>query len=95
MSKEEAIKKAIDECIEEGNPLADFLEKHRAEVYNLTLTEYDEEKVMACIKQEGREEGSDATLDLIDKGYSSKEIREMRKSGALFVSEHIPKKEEN
>lgn len=54
------IKKAADitiqECIKEGI-LAEFLITHRAEVYDVILTEYDEEFVMNALREECREEG--------------------------------------
>ena len=54
------IKKAADitiqECIKEGI-LAEFLIAHRAEVYDVILTEYDEEFVMNALREECREEG--------------------------------------
>ena len=51
-----AIDKAIDECIKEGI-LRDFLEKHRAEVYDVCLTEYDEERAAKALLAEGVEIG--------------------------------------
>lgn len=56
MSFENAVQKAVDECIEEGI-LAEFLALRRAEVMNAFLTEYDEEKVLADIGQERYEDG--------------------------------------
>lgn len=51
-----AVDKAVDTCISKG-VLADFLSKHRKEVMNMTLTEFDEEKYREVIREEGREEG--------------------------------------
>ena len=50
------IENAIDECIKEGI-LRDFLEKHRAEVYDVCLTEYDEERAAKALLAEGVEIG--------------------------------------
>ena len=80
----EAIERAVDRCIEE-NILKDILTKNRAEVTNMVLTEYDEERHIANEKkisrEEGREEGSDfRLLNLIKKkflkGQSASEIAE-------------------
>ena len=56
MNFEEAVKQAVDECIEEGI-LREFLMTRRAEVMNSILTEYNEEQVLADIGQERYEEG--------------------------------------
>ena len=47
-----AIDKTIQECIDEGI-LKDFLSAHRAEVFNVCLTEYDEEIVKRDLREEG------------------------------------------
>ncbi|MDR0964285.1 MAG: hypothetical protein LBM60_06690 [Clostridium sp.] len=51
-----AIKQAIDHCIHH-NILSDFLTAHKAEVLAMLLMEYDEQKTMDYIRQEGRLEG--------------------------------------
>lgn len=53
---EDAVDAAIQECIEK-NVLADFLRKHRAEVRDVCLTEFDEEKFVRTMKAEGVKEG--------------------------------------
>ena len=50
------IENAIESCIKEGI-LRDFLEKHRAEVYDMCLTEYDEERAAKALLAEGVEIG--------------------------------------
>lgn len=56
----DAINQAVNECIKE-NIMAEFLKTHRAEVIDMCITEYNEEKVMDAIRKEahtkGREEG--------------------------------------
>ena len=37
--------------------MADFLRKHRAEVMDVCITEYNEERVLDAIREEGRVEG--------------------------------------
>ena len=39
----DAVKSAVDECIDRGI-MAEYLRKHRAEVFDVLLTEYDEER---------------------------------------------------
>ena len=60
----EAVDTAIRECIR-TNILKDILIKHRAEVINMLFTEYDEQEHMACVKEEGWEEGQNRVNQLI------------------------------
>ena len=53
---DEAINMAIDRCIDEGI-LEEFLVKHRAEVLDMLLTEYDEEVIKAGFIEEGYDRG--------------------------------------
>lgn len=53
---EEAIDHAVTDCIRKGI-LAAFLRKHRAEVINVLLTEYDADLHMKATYEEGREDG--------------------------------------
>ena len=55
-SLEDAIDAAVDYCIEH-NILADILQKHRAEVKDMLLFEYNEELHINTIRKEGIEEG--------------------------------------
>ena len=50
-----AITNAIDYCIEE-NIMREFLIKHKAEVFSVCITEFDEKIYEAELKQEVREE---------------------------------------
>ena len=52
----QAVLEAIDECMEE-NILVDFFEKHREEVVEVSIYDYDEEKVRKTLAAEAREEG--------------------------------------
>ena len=56
MQLEDAVEKAITECIED-DILAEFLRNNRTEAKNVSIFEYDEEKHMRQTKEEGREEG--------------------------------------
>ncbi len=51
-----AVDTAVDECIKEG-VLAEFLSAHKAEVKNMILTEYNEEKTKELLKKEYWNEG--------------------------------------
>ena len=56
MSIDEAVKKAVDDCIKE-NILKDFLLKNKAEMIQMSIFEYDEEKHKKFLRQEGFEDG--------------------------------------
>ena len=65
--KYEAISIAIDECIKQ-NILSDFLKKHRAEVVNMSIFEYDEEEAIEVFREDGRIEGmlQAKTMDILE-----------------------------
>lgn len=52
----DAVNQAVEECINE-DVLADFLRKHRAEVMDVCITEYNEERVLDAIREESYAEG--------------------------------------
>ncbi|WP_049945334.1 hypothetical protein [Butyrivibrio sp. AC2005] len=52
---ENAVEKAIDECIAEGI-LVNFLMKHRAEVQEMSIFEYNEELHLQNVRQDAIEE---------------------------------------
>lgn len=56
MSLQRAVERAVEECIRD-NVLADFLRNNRAEAVKVSIYEYDEEKTMRQMREEGREEG--------------------------------------
>ena len=56
MSLDEAVDRAVNECIAEGI-LADFLRANKAEVMNMSIYEYDEELHIKTMMDIGREEG--------------------------------------
>ena len=87
MSLEDAVERAIRECIEE-DVLKEFLEKHRAEAKAMSIFEYDQEKHIRMEREEawedGRREGEEKALllakqifKLAQAGKSSKEIAEI------------------
>lgn len=52
----EAVERAITECIGEGI-LAEFLKRNRAEAIKVSIYEYNEELHLATVRQEGYEDG--------------------------------------
>ena len=53
---DEAVDKAVDNCIRKGI-LKDFLTAHKSEVVGMLLTIYSEEEVKEMLRKEAREEG--------------------------------------
>jgi len=72
MTLDDAVERAVRECIKEGI-LADFLRKNRAEAISVSIFEYDEEKEIALFRQAEREVGIDIGKEI------GKEIGEKRK----------------
>lgn len=56
MAINQAVQRAVNECITEGI-LADFLIRNKAEVIQMSIFEYDEEKELKLIRQDEREMG--------------------------------------
>ena len=56
MKIEDAVERAITECIVEGI-LVDFLTKYKAEAKKMSIYEYDEERQRIWDREEGKEEG--------------------------------------
>lgn len=68
MSFDNAVEKAVGECIQEGI-LAEFLKKNRAEVIKVSIYEFDEEQYKRWIKEEAWEEGMEQGIEQgIEKG---------------------------
>ena len=72
-----AVDRAVDECVEAG-VLEFFLSKHRREVKNMVLTEFDEEKFLKMVREEERIENFMSILS--DLGEVPAEIKEQVKS---------------
>jgi len=65
--KEEAVERAIDECIGK-DILSDILRKERAVVCDSVLTEFDEEEFAALMRKEGKIEGkAEAVVELLEE----------------------------
>ena len=79
-SLKRAVTAAMDACIERGI-LADILEKNRAEVVHMILTEYDEKRHMKSIYKEGYEEGEQAGRQAGRYDLLKEQVRKKRKRG--------------
>ena len=53
MSREDAVKKAVFDCINQ-NVLKEFLEQHRGEVVNMLLEEWNLKDAVAVAERDGR-----------------------------------------
>ena len=78
MELNDAVERAITECIQKGI-LAEFLQQNRAEVYKVSIFEYDKEKEEKKLRkaeyehgleeglQKGREEGIETIITLLER----------------------------
>ena len=91
----EAIGEVIDSCIRDGI-LAEFLSSHRAEVFEVLLTEYDEQRHIASEKESSREEGMqagirkghrEAAINLFERGLCIKDIAVICKETYCLIAE--------
>ena len=87
--REQAVDEAVRECIRRGI-LVDFLKKHRAEVKNVILTEYDRE---AHIRAEKKESWEDGVAE--GRKYGMAEERESLLRSAIRVQRGKGQKEED
>ena len=73
MRIEEAVEKAITECIREGI-LAEFLSKNRAEAKKMSIYEYDEEKHMRMEREASYADGKLNGIEQGKKGLLKEQI---------------------
>jgi predicted transposase/invertase (TIGR01784 family) len=78
MSLEQAIGKAVEDCIENGI-LTEFLNKHKKEVLNMLVAEWDYELEKEVVKEESLREGlsqgrKEIVLHMYSEGFSVAEI---------------------
>ena len=85
MPIEEAVERAITECIEEGI-LAEFLKKNRAEAKHMSIYEYDAEKHI-------RMERADARADGIAEGLAQGRIEGAEQILVNLVKKKLTKNE--
>ena len=87
MPLRDAIDRAIDECIEK-NILASVLSKHRREVKDMVLTEFDQNKYGEICKAEGKAEGRAEGIEIGKAeviNQQKEKILPLIKSGTLTV----------
>ena len=77
---EEAVTRAVDECIEEGI-LAEFLMKNKAEVIKVSIYEYDKEFEEKKLRNAEYEAGVEAGIELGERSLLENQIRKKLKKG--------------
>ena len=80
ISLEEAVTRAVDECIEEGI-LAEFLMKNKAEVIKVSIYEYDKEFEEKKLRKAEYEAGVAAGIELGERSLLENQIRKKLKKG--------------
>lgn len=88
MEIEAAVDKALEEMPDDFC-IKSFLVANREEVRMSILTEYDEERIMNCFKEEGREEGIKEGRKEGRKEGIKEGIKEGRKEGQILLVEVI------
>lgn len=94
-SLEKAVDRAMNECIEKG-VLSDILRKHRGEVLDMILTEYDEQAHIANEKRWSFEEGLDTGIRKFIEIALEEDMKEetiIRKLEEKFSMESVKAKE--
>ena len=86
---EKAVDRAISECIAE-DVLTDFLRKHRAEVKDVCITEYNEERVMDAMRTDAFEDGHSLGLQEghslgLQEGQSKERIHGIKNLIQVFL----------
>lgn len=95
MELDDAVERAITECIREGI-LSDFLSKNRAEAKKVSIYEYDAEKHIRMERAEAKEEGREEVLirqikKKLAKGKDLHQIAEELEEEEAHVSSLIEK----
>ncbi len=80
ISLEEAVTRAVDECIEEGI-LAEFLMKNKAEVIKVSIYEYDKEFEEKKLRKAEYEAGVESGIELGERSLLENQIRKKLKKG--------------
>ncbi|MDE6739548.1 MAG: hypothetical protein K2K07_10680 [Lachnospiraceae bacterium] len=75
----EAVEKAVDFCIK-NEILSDFLSKNRAEAIAMSIFEYDEERHMRSVHEEGRAEGENRVVQLMQRLIDAGRMEEMKRA---------------
>lgn len=79
MSIENAVDKAINDCISEGI-LAEYLSKYKAEAIKMSIYEYDEERQRQFDKEEGIEAGETRFATLTNILLENEAIEELKRA---------------
>jgi hypothetical protein len=78
MPLEQAVTEAVRYCVN-NRILAEFLEEHGSEVMNMLLEEWNWDEAKEVWREEaleeGREEGRNQILELVDQGYTTEQIK--------------------
>ena len=80
ISLEEAVTRAVDECIEEGI-LAEFLMKNKSEVIKVSIYEYDKEFEAKKLRNAEYEAGVEDGIELGERSLLENQIRKKLKKG--------------
>ncbi len=93
--QEEAVSKAVEDCIEEGI-LVDFFKKNRAEAIEVSIFEYNEEVHLKSVREEGVEEGREEGLRLGEEKLLEKQVKKKLERGKLLkeIAEDLEETEE-
>jgi hypothetical protein len=84
--RDEAMRLAVKDCIEH-NILKEFLETHATEVINMLMTEWNWDDAKEVWFEEGREEGQNQVLTLLEQGYTLEQIKAKLAAGESGGSE--------
>ena len=96
--RDAAIDRAVVHCIE-ADILKDFLSRHRAEVKDLFLTEYDEKLHERTLREEGRMEGIEQGIKRgieqgfkqgIGQGIEQGELKKAKEMAAAMLKDGMP-----
>ena len=86
MPLEEAVEKVIEECVR-NNILREFLLKQRAEVFKMSIYEYDEERELKIIRADERELGREEERKNTEAERKKTEAERQEKEKALKKAE--------
>ncbi len=91
MPLEEAVERAIEDCIR-NNVLKDFLLKQRAEVFKMSIYEYDKERDFKLLREEERKYAREEVRDEVIKEVREEVREEMREEVREEMREEMREK---
>ena len=93
MPIEEAVERAITECIREGI-LADFLSRNRTEAKKVSIYEYDEEKHLRMEREQSYVDGLEQGIERgIERGIEQGIVQEQYRMAQEMYKKGFPLKE--